>query len=175
MFKKTSRIFALTLALSAPAVMAAGSGEEVKLNCPAGTKQRRALDKTKDAWTCAKTDSKDHDRSAHGPFVSFHPNGQKKAVGQHEDGMQTGLWTYFDENGRKIEEIEYSAHHYNGRRVQFFPSGKVKLEERWVHGKREGTATSYLESGQKQAESQYREGHLVKEQRFENGKPVSAK
>lgn len=174
MFKKTSsRILALTLVLSAPVVVASGSGEEVKLNCPAGTKQRRMSEKN--AWYCAKTDAKSQDKAAHGPYVSFHPNGQKKTTGQHVDGMQSGLWTFFDENGRKIEEIEYSAHHYNGQRVQYFPSGKVKLEERWVNGKREGVAKAYAEDGQKQAEFEYRGGHLVKEQRFENGQPVANK
>jgi antitoxin component YwqK of YwqJK toxin-antitoxin module len=174
MFKKTSsRLVVLTLALIAPVVMAAGSGNEVKLNCPAGTKQRPAAEKG--AWFCAKTDPQSRDRSAHGPFKSFHPNGQKRVEGQHTDGMQTGLWKYYDENGRMTEEIEYSAHHYHGRRVQYFPSGKVKLEERWVQGKREGTATAYAEDGQKVAESNYRDGHLLKEQRFENGKPVANK
>ncbi|MDY7229823.1 toxin-antitoxin system YwqK family antitoxin [Hyalangium rubrum] len=129
----------------------------------------------KTAWYCVKTNAKDPDRNAHGPYVSFHPNGQKKATGQHVDGMQTGLWTFFDENGRKTEEIEYSAHHYHGRRVQFFSTGKVKLEERWANGQREGMTTAYTEDGQKQAESEYRGGHLVKEQRFENGKPVANK
>ncbi|WP_224246223.1 toxin-antitoxin system YwqK family antitoxin [Hyalangium gracile] len=170
MFKKTSaRVVALTLAFSASAALAG----EVKLNCPAGTQQRAAAEKG--AWMCAKTNAKDRNSSAHGPFVSFHPNGQKRAEGQNTDGMQTGLWTYFDENGRKIEEIEYTAHHYNGRHVQYFPSGKVKLEERWVHGNREGASTTYSEDGKKVAEAEYRGGNLVREQRFENGKPVANK
>ena len=172
MFQKiSSRILALALTVSAPAVMASGAGEDVKLNCPAGTKQRRMSEKS--AVYCAKTDIKAHETAAHGQYMSFHPNGQKKAVGELVHGKQTGLWTFFDENGRKSEEIEYSAHHYNGRHVQFFPSGKVKLEEKWVKGKREGTAVAYAEDGQKQAEREYRAGHLIKEQRFENGKPVS--
>ena len=174
MFKKTSsRLLALTLALSAPVVASAGSSGEVKLDCPSGTRQVRAP--KKGAWYCAKTDPKVQERSAHGPYVSFHPNGQKEAVGQHTDGSRTGLWTFFDANGAKIEEIEFVGNDYHGRRVQYFTSGQMKLEERWVNGKREGVATAYAENGQKTAEREYRAGHMAKEQRFENGKPVASK
>jgi hypothetical protein len=172
MFKKTSRLVAITFALSAPFVAAAGSSE-VKLDCPAGTQQVRAQDKT--AWFCKKTEVTSPKSGAHGPYVRFHENGQKWAVGQHTDGSRTGLWTFFDETGAKTEEIEFSGNNYHGRRVQFFRSGQMKLDERWVNGKREGMATAYAENGQKVSEQEYRGGHMVKEQKFENGKPVAAK
>lgn len=174
MFQTTcSRILALILSLGAPMVMASGASETVRLDCPAGTKQRRMP--MKSAWYCSKVNTSEPGRAAHGPYMSFHPNGQKRAVGQLRDGMLSGHWAYFDESGRKIEEIDFTAHHYDGRRVQFFSSGKVKLEERWVNGKREGTAVAYTEDGRKLAEFEYRGGHLVKEQRFDSSQPVADK
>ncbi|QSQ24759.1 hypothetical protein JY651_07385 [Pyxidicoccus parkwayensis] len=173
MFKNVSfNVVALSLALAVPAVGAAAQSDEIQLSCPAGTKQFGGRATMTDRGVfCVKQKAEAHLPIAHGPYVSFHPNGQKKAVGQHSNGAQTGLWTFFDENGVKTEEIEFSGGNYHGKRTQFFGTGQKKLEEHWVSGKREGTAVAYSENGQKVSEFEYQGGHLVKQ----NGQPVASK
>ena len=174
MFKNVSfRIVALSLALGTSAVgTAAEQGDEPQLSCPVGTKQFGSRATMTDRGVfCVKQKADDSLPVAHGPYVSYHPNGQKKAVGQHVNGAQAGVWAFFDANGVKTEEIEFAGGNYHGRRLQFFVTGQKKLEERWVGGKREGTAMAFAENGQKVSEFEYQGGHLVKE----NGRPAVAK
>lgn len=35
----------------------------------------------------------------HGRFVEYHRNERKKAEGAYRDGLRTGTWRYYDENG----------------------------------------------------------------------------
>ncbi|MCY1041453.1 hypothetical protein OV208_09020 [Corallococcus sp. bb12-1] len=175
MSKVTFRVLALCLAVGGPA-MAADKTDDVKLACPAGTKQFGGRATMTDRGVfCVKNKTEASLPIAHGPYVSYHPNGQKKAVGQHSDGGQSGLWTFFDANGVKTEEIEFSNGNYDGRRTHFFATGKKQSEDRWAKGMQNGVAVAFAEDGQKVAESEYRNGQLVSAQRFENGQPVSAK
>ena len=43
----------------------------------------------------------------HGPFIEWYVNGQKSNEGTYEHGKEQGLWTYWDESGRKIAERDY--------------------------------------------------------------------
>jgi antitoxin component YwqK of YwqJK toxin-antitoxin module len=36
--------------------------------------------------------------------IEFYRNGQKKSEGAFKDGLQDGIWTYWDENGQKWTE-----------------------------------------------------------------------
>ncbi|NMO15732.1 hypothetical protein HPC49_16030 [Pyxidicoccus fallax] len=165
MFKNVSfHVVALSLALGIPAVgAAADQNGEIQLSCPAGTKQFGGRATMTDRGVfCVKQKTEQHLPVAHGPYVSYHANGQKKAVGQHANGAQSGVWSFFDENGVKTEEIEFSGGNYHGRRTQFFVTGQKKLVDQWVSGKREGTAVAFAENGQKVSEVTYKAGHPVK-------------
>jgi hypothetical protein len=43
----------------------------------------------------------------HGPFTEWYVNGHKSNEGTYVHGKQEGVWTYWDESGRKTEEREY--------------------------------------------------------------------
>jgi len=43
----------------------------------------------------------------HGRFVSYHPNGNVQAKGEYSNGIQTGNWEYFDEEGIMLSEEEF--------------------------------------------------------------------
>ncbi|RKH48599.1 hypothetical protein D7Y23_19735 [Corallococcus sp. AB050B] len=171
MSKIPFRVLALCLAVSGPAM--AADTAEVKLTCPVGTKQFGGRETMTDRGVfCVKNKTEASLPVAHGPYVSFHPNGQKKVVGQHTNGAQSGLWTFFDENGVKTEEIEFSGGNYHGRRTHFFANGQKQSEDHWAKGTQNGVAVAFAENGQKVAERQYRDGQLVSEQRYE---PSSSK
>ncbi|WP_257458119.1 toxin-antitoxin system YwqK family antitoxin [Archangium lipolyticum] len=163
MFKKaSSRVLVLSLSLCASLTWAADVSGEVKLSCPAGTKQFGGRSTMTDRGVfCVKNVTDTGMPIAHGPYMSFHANGQKKAVGQHVDGAQSGMWTFYDENGVKTEEIEFSGANYHGKRVQYFSNGKPRVVEQYVKGKRNGLVQEFSEDGKLRSQTQYNDGHQV--------------
>ena len=115
-------------------VSALAFAEDVKLTCPAGTKQVGGQKSAFEASLCMKF-SNDGQRIFHGPYLSFWSNGQKQSVGQYEEGWRSGHWVYFDQNGIKTAEIDFVHGDYSGRRVQYYPNGQIKMDETYDHGK----------------------------------------
>jgi len=165
MLKKTSsRVLVLSLSLSASLAWAADMSGEVKLSCPTGTKQFGGRATMTDRGVfCVKNVTDKGTPIAHGPYVSYHQNGQKKAVGQHVDGARSGLWTFFDENGVKTEEIDFSGGNYHGKRVQYFPTGKPRKVEQYVNGRRNGLFQEFSDDGKVVHQVQYRDDQQVAE------------
>lgn len=153
--KSSLRLALCVLLSSAPALAAGGT---VKLDCPAGTVQRGTRISKDDGVYCVKADTarKAGEPVAHGPYVDFHANGQKRSEGQYQDGFRTGHWTFYDANGAKSGETEFEGGNYSGRRVEYHANGKVKLEQQWVKGKREGLETAFAADGSTVRQVQYR-------------------
>jgi antitoxin component YwqK of YwqJK toxin-antitoxin module len=175
-----TRFFSLCLAVAAAPALADESGitisgGTVKLDCPAGTVQNTTKISKDRAVFCRKFVKDRNEPMRHGPYVAFWPNGQKQAAGQTKDGFQVGKWTFWDANGVKTGETEFLRDAYHGARVEFYTNGNKKTEQQWVNGKREGLGVAYAEDGQKVSEMQFSGDRMVKEQRFENGKPVANK
>lgn len=42
-----------------------------------------------------------------GPYRVNHENGMKAIEGMYKDGKMIGKWTYYDESGKKIKQMEY--------------------------------------------------------------------
>lgn len=47
------------------------------------------------------------DGKKEGHSITFFPNGSPRYVGEYKDDKQTGLWTFYDEEGNVIKEEEY--------------------------------------------------------------------
>ncbi|SEU06929.1 toxin-antitoxin system YwqK family antitoxin [Stigmatella erecta] len=169
-FSKPSRSLVMVLAVAA--APAAFAGDTVRLNCPAGTVRK---EHKKEAVYCVKAQAEAGEPKNHGPYVDLHPNGKKMAEGQYQDGFRSGLWTFWDANGAKAGETNFSGGSYHGTRIEYHANGQKKTEQQWNQGKREGLSVAYSEDGQKVAETQFQSDRVVKEQRFENGKPVASK
>lgn len=150
----------LTLGLSLAGTLAfAGdatskSAASTKLDCPAGTKQFGTPEET---LYCRKTVAVNGLNFAHGPAVSFYPNGQKRFEGQYFEGFRTGTWTFYDESGKQTGSTEFSGNSYHGKRVQYFANGKPRLVEEYVNGKRHGLTQEFSEDGKLIREAQYRD------------------
>ena len=158
MLKKTLvRVLVVSLSLGSSLVWAAGTNSEVTISCPAGTKQFGGRATMADRGVfCVKNVADKGTPIAHGPYVSFHENGQKKAVGQHSEGDRTGVWVLFNERGVKTEEVEFSGGDYHGKRVQYFPSGKSRTVEHYSHGKKDGLFQEFSEDGKLVRQLEYR-------------------
>lgn len=50
-----------------------------------------------------------------GDAVNYYSNGKVKSKGKYHDGLYSGLWEYYDENGRLIRKEEYDS---NGQRIK---------------------------------------------------------
>ena len=125
MLKKTLvRVLVVSLSLGSSLVWAAGTNSEVTISCPAGTKQFGGRATMADRGVfCVKNVADKGTPIAHGPYVSFHENGQKKAVGQHSEGDRTGVWVLFNERGVKTEEVEFSGGDYMANVCSISPAG----------------------------------------------------
>lgn len=140
---------------------ASKTGVNIQLNCPSGTKQFGNPD---DGIYCRKMVSKDGFNMPHGPYMSYFPNGQKRAEGQYFEGFRSGTWTFYDESGKQTGRTEFSGDNYHGKRVQYFANGKPRLIEEYVNGRRQGLMQEFSEDGK-----------LVREAQFRDDKQVDAK
>ncbi len=70
-----------------------------------------------------------------------------KEVGRYKDGLMTGEWKYFYDDGTLqfvgsfIDGIPHATH------VYYYPSGKVRVEGDYVYGKKEGSWRYYDKNG----------------------------
>jgi hypothetical protein len=112
----------------------AALAQDVKLNCPTGTRQAGGLNTPFEATLCLKT-GPDGSRVFQGPYVAWWPNGKMQAQGQNDEGWRTGHWVFWDPNGVKTGETDFIHGDFHGKRVQFWPNGKVMMEEVYDHGR----------------------------------------
>jgi hypothetical protein len=134
--------FAQAPALTKAPIVKAGH----QVGCPAGTKQVGGVGSNMSAIACMKF-SADGVRSFHGPFVSLYKTNKVEAVGQTEEGLRSGKWTFFNETGAKVGETEFSKGDYSGRRIGYFDNGTLKFDEMWVNGKRQGAQKAFDAAG----------------------------
>jgi antitoxin component YwqK of YwqJK toxin-antitoxin module len=137
--------FAGVMAVSSM-VFAQGKAAEVKLACPAESKQVGGPKSALEASVCVKS-GRDGSRVFHGPYLAYWQNGIKQAEGQFENGFRSGKWMFFDEKGTKSGETEFKAGDFHGARVEFHENGMKKLEETYVSGRRQGVQTMYDATG----------------------------
>lgn len=94
-------------------------------------------------------------------MVLLYPNGVKQAEGQTENGFRTGLWTLYDESGRKTGTAMFKGGNFHGEVVEFHANGKVRKVEQYVDGLREGTAKEFSEDGKLVKQTEYRANRVV--------------
>lgn len=140
----------------APAAIAA---EPMKLDCPAGTKQAGGSGGKAEIVACVKTDSKSF--SPHGSTVMLYSSGAKQAEGLSEDGFRTGLWTFYDEQGRKTGTAMFKRSNFHGQVVELHPNGRVRKVENYNEGLRHGTAKEFLADGKLVKQTEYRDNREV--------------
>ncbi len=117
-----------------------------KLACPAGTSQVGGVKTNMSMMACFKI-GPEGTRVFHGPMITLYASGKVEAVGTNENGLRSGKWSFFDENGNKTGDTEFRGSNYHGRRMTFFANGQPKTEEFWVEGKRQGPQKSWSEAG----------------------------
>lgn len=94
---------------------------------------------------------------------------RNKAIeeGDYYDGMRTGIWKSWYEEGVICSEIEYDQDLMNGKYTIYYENHVIKRMGRCVNGERDGTWYEYEDSGELVLTTQYKDG---KELRWNNYK-----
>lgn len=115
------------------------------------------------------------DGKQNGPYVYFHPNGERSAEGAFDHGKKVGTWKYYEEDGsltsiENEESGEVTGYNKDGsKRNNYiqkdnFVEGEIKfyyscgdLSEIRIHkaGNREGKGHFYYENGSLKADFEY--------------------
>lgn len=105
-------------------------------------------------------------------YKEFYPNGKAKLVGGIDNGMRTGIFREYDEEGKIINGYIYEKDTmiaeglitgdgtYQGPWTLYYKSGKIKAKGEYVDSKREGKWIFYYSNGKKEQEGQFKENKL---------------
>ena len=77
----------------------------------------------------------------HGPWATWHPNGNKCQEGMYRDGEQEGMRIWWDDNEKKRKEGKYRYGKEEGTWKTWHPNGQIETEGPYLDGKPEGLWT----------------------------------
>ena len=105
--------------------------------CPEGTalREERLEDNSRRQWCERSLPNKEPEK--HGPFVTWHPNGNMAGLGSFFEGEEHGPFTLWYENGQKSQQGEFR------------------------HGLPHGRWTAWLEDGTRVYIMDFRDGEIV--------------
>jgi len=108
-----------------------------------------------------------------GDYKGYYSNtGELKSEGKVMDNKLEGLWTYYNQDGKTVNQtIEFRNNFFHGYRKDFYGNGQIKALISYNKGKKNGEAIYYYENGQikerKTFKNSKENGKLVKY--FEDG------
>ncbi len=120
---------------------------------------------------------------AHGAYLEWHPNGQKKveatviggtadvSQGAQQDWLFDGISKVWNEKGHLIAKIPYENGSLENKSVYFFPNGNIEKELSYHNHMLDGSATEYYQTGTLRSKTSYKAGdkHGVSLGYFQNG------
>ncbi len=155
-----------------------------RLDCPEGTQQQSATTESGEEYWCARGGV------MHGPFKSFHLNGERSASGTWVDNDRSGQWTWWYPNQQTKEKGKYDRGKQIGSWQWWHENGNRKMEGDFLRGRRQGQWTTFYESGNVESRGMYHNGQqnelwsfysdddtsrVIRTERYENGKLVEGK
>jgi antitoxin component YwqK of YwqJK toxin-antitoxin module len=88
-------------------------------------------------------------RVKHGPFTTWHENGQVKAKGSYSHGVLDGNYESWHENGQRDAQGEYKIGTQHGAWVWWHPNGMRRSAGTYLEGKPIGEWVAWNADGQK--------------------------
>jgi len=88
--------------------------------------------------------------------TSFYPNGQIRAIGSSDNGLEFGEWKLYYENGQLKEVNHYNEGRKNGEWKLYYESGQLKSQGQHVNGDRDGKFIWYKEDGKIKGATEYK-------------------
>jgi antitoxin component YwqK of YwqJK toxin-antitoxin module len=97
-----------------------------------------------------------------GTFVAHYDNGKPRLTGDYDaDGLRSGLWRFWYEDGHLAREIEYLAGIRERMAREYHPNGALAAEGFYVGGEREGQWRWWDAAGRVTSEAVYADGARV--------------
>jgi len=106
-----------------------------------------------------------------GSWVGYHENGKKKYEGQFHNGMEYGLFSYFDVNEKLVIQLNYIDTGVTSFAKVFHHNGKIKSEGEYTNNLKTSIWTSYDYNGLILSSEEYILGKLngICKYYFKNG------
>jgi antitoxin component YwqK of YwqJK toxin-antitoxin module len=96
-----------------------------------------------------------------GPWVDYHPNGQKQIEHQYVNGIKTGIQTSFFQNGHKLSEGKFENGQKSGLWTYWYSDGDKQLEGNYLNGFETGCWKRWHNKKQLSAEGTYENGQKI--------------
>lgn len=90
--------------------------------------------------------------------IMFNSDGVKSAQGQYINRQKTGVWQFWDEQGRLRSSQEFEADLPHGTCITYYTSGQILKEETYQSGVQHGPFVEYHKRGKKKAEGSFKYG-----------------
>ena len=87
-------------------------------------------------------------------------NGKNKAEGNLAQGIEQGLWKFWDKEGNLIQEVTYKDGEFNGPYVSYHLNGEKKEEGSFDYDHIHGSFKTWYKSGKKESEGFYNFGFM---------------
>jgi hypothetical protein len=128
---------------------------EAPLSCPPGaTMMGAAPPKGEEVW-CQKIVNGKPVKD--GIFVAYGGTADRMIQGYYREGVQTGEWTTWYENGQRSAVDHYRDGLQDGLHTSWYANGVKALEGNYRNGKREGTWTRWDPTGLTSKQETYRD------------------
>ncbi|MEM6929713.1 MAG: hypothetical protein AAF602_22430 [Myxococcota bacterium] len=139
---------------SAPQNTPSSSGDQAddgtpRLACPEGTQQQSATTESGEEYWCARGGI------MHGPFLSFHENGERAASGTWIDNQRSGQWTWWYPNAQTKQKGKYDRGKQIGSWQWWHDNGKRQMEGDFLLGRKQGQWTTFFASGHRESQGMY--------------------
>lgn len=122
-------------------------------------------EKTPDDWWNCKlaTTAKAGEDERHGPWSSWHTNGQRQLEGTYDHDLQVGLFTWWHDNGQKALEGRYLNGKQDGPWVWWYDNGQKSIQGEYAKGNPTGRWTWWAEDGRvaQSADLSHSEGVVI--------------
>ena len=89
---------------------------------------------------------------------NYHNNGKLKEEGKKIGTTKIGLWTYWNEDGRKYITENYIEGKRDGLQISWQNNGQVSIENQFKKGLKDGFFTAWYDNGNKKQTGQFVNG-----------------
>ncbi len=101
-----------------------------------------------DWWNCKLAETvKAGADERHGPWTSWHSNGQRQLEGTYDHDVHVGLFTWWHSNGQKQLEGRYFQGKQDGHWVWWYDNGQKSIQGEYAKGNPTGRWTWWAEDG----------------------------
>lgn len=100
----------------------------------------------------------DENGKKQGKWSKNYPNGQVKYKGEFKNDKEIGTFSYYNEEGKLTQTIEYSEDGIKGFATFYYPDGQKMSEGYYLNKQKDGIWVTYNEKGEKIKEENYLKG-----------------